>query len=256
MKVTVCEISDDEVELAEEWPQLVRHVQSEKSDLVLLPEMPFYPWFPSRPEPDAVIWQEAVAAHERWNQRLPELAPAVVLGSRPVDAAGLRLNEGFLWESGQDLQPVHAKYYLPDEAGFWEATWYDRGSGEFEPVRIRDVSIGFAICTEIWFMQRLRAYGKQGVHLIANPRATGRDTLEKWLVGGRAAAVVSGAYCISSNRVDRAGRGSQLGGQGWVIGPDAEVLGLTSQQDPFVTVTVDQTIADRAKSTYPRYVLD
>jgi len=50
-------------------------------------------------------------------------------------------------------------------------------------------------------MERARAYGKVGVHLIVNPRATERSTLDKWLTGGRAAAVIAGAFCLSSNRV-------------------------------------------------------
>lgn len=45
-----------------------------------------------------------------------------------------------------------------------------------------------------------------------------------------------------------------LGGQGWIIGPDGEVLGMTSSEQPFVTVDIDLSLADRAKDTYPRYV--
>jgi len=43
MKVTVCELRNDPEGLDQDWTALVAHVKSEKSDLVLLPEMPFYP---------------------------------------------------------------------------------------------------------------------------------------------------------------------------------------------------------------------
>ena len=49
---------------------------------------------------------------------------------------------------------------------------------------------------------------------------------------------------------------ANLGGQGWAIGPDGEVLGLTSRERPFVTVALDLAVAERAKQTYPRYVAD
>jgi hypothetical protein len=51
-------------------------------------------------------------------------------------------------------------------------------------------------------------------------------------------------------------RSEDLGGQGWAVGPDGQVLGVTSRARPFLTVSIDLAEAERAKSTYPRYVLD
>jgi N-carbamoylputrescine amidase len=51
--------------------------------------------------------------------------------------------------------------------------------------------------------------------------------------------------------------GGDFAGVGWIIEPEeGKVLGLTSAEQPFLTVDVDLTIAEKAKSTYPRYVLD
>ena len=259
MKVTVCQLSNDPDGLAAGWQALVAHVQTAGSDLVLLPEMPFYPWPFWRQSFDPAVWQEAVAAHDRWQARLPELAPAAVAGSRPVNDEDGRYNEGFLWENNTDqpaYRATHRKVYLPDEDGFWEASWYDRDDGPFLPAMAAAARVGFLICTELWFMDRARAYGQAGVHLLLTPRATERRTVEKWLTGGRAAAVISGAYSLSSNRVDHQGRPADLGGQGWVVDPDGEVLAITTEEQPFVTVDVDLARADHAKETYPRYVRD
>lgn len=263
MKVTVCELHDDPAALAQDWEALCAHVQAEASDLVLLPEMPFTPWLPAVPRPDPQAWAEAVAAHDHWLARLDELAPAWVIGTRPVLENGRRRNEGFARQPGGPLHAVHTKYYLPDDDGFWEASWYERGEKSFTPVFMEWsgersgslVGFGLLICTELWFLEHARAYGQAGVHLIANPRATHRDTVEKWLVGGRAAAVVSGAYSLSSNHApNRTGPEPVFGGQGWVIDPDGEVLGLTSPDRPFLTVEIDLQRAEAAKTTYPRYV--
>ena len=75
------------------------------------------------------------------------------------------------------------------------------------------------------------------------------------LTGGRAVAIVSGAYSVSSNRSDPSGAGD-FGGGGWVIDPDGRVLALTTPEEPFHTVAIDLGAADAAKSTYPRYALD
>jgi N-carbamoylputrescine amidase len=254
LKVTVCEMHDEPAAFAADWERLVEHVASEASELVVLPEMPFYPWFAVAREFDPATWQAAVAAHDRWLDRLSDLAPATVIGSRPVSAGGRRFNEGFVWTPRRGYRAAHVKYYLPDEDGFWEASWYSRGASDFSPVQSDVARIGMLICTEIWFSEHARSYGKAGVHLIATPRVTERATLEKWLIGGRVAAVVSGAYSLSSNRVSQAGQAVDLGGQGWIVGPDGEVLGLTSRERPFMTLALDLEAAERAKRTYPRYV--
>ena len=49
MKVTVCEMPDDVSEFEGAWGRLARHVTRESSDLVLLPEMPFFYWFCATP---------------------------------------------------------------------------------------------------------------------------------------------------------------------------------------------------------------
>ncbi|MGD8534762.1 MAG: carbon-nitrogen hydrolase family protein [Candidatus Aminicenantes bacterium] len=256
MKITVCELNNEPDDFARNWEMLVSHVKVEKSDLVLLPEMPFYPWFAWRKEFDSSVWEEAVDAHEKWEDRLHELAPATILGTRPINQDSKRLNQAFIWEEEAELQAARSKYYLPNEEGFWEASWYDKGDRDFVPIQTDKALIGFAICTEIWFFEYSRAYGKKGVHIIACPRATPKSTLDKWLVAGRAAAVVSGAFCISSNRINLSGKGADLGGQGWIVGPDGDVLDQTTQKKPFVTVEIDLNQAEKAKRTYPRYVIE
>jgi N-carbamoylputrescine amidase len=79
----------------------------------------------------------------------------------------------------------------------------------------------------------------------------------KWLAGGRAAAVMSGAFCLSSNRSGIDATGFEWGGHGWIIEPEeGDVLAVTDRGQPFVTVDIDLAVADTAKRTYPRYVTE
>lgn len=257
MKVTVCELPNESAALETAWDRLVEHVGSQRSEVVLLPEMPFYRWLANTQQVDPGQWEAAVQAHEHWIGRLAELAPATVISTRPVIRNGERHNQGYVWEPPNDRQDVHLKYYLPDEPGFWEATWYARGDGNFSIFETGRGKFGMLICTEIWFNFRARAYGEQGIHLLVCPRATPNPTAGKWVAGGRAAAVVSGAYCLSSNLSGTTAAGGDFAGVGWIIEPEeGEVLGLTSPQEPFLTMEVDLERADKAKRTYPRYVPD
>lgn len=254
MKVTVCELNDSAVGLARDWDGLVAHVRAEQSELVLLPEMPFSPWFGAAPRFDAGVWKAALAAHDAWIDRLIELAPAIVLGTRPINHGDQRLNEGFCWAQDAGYRGAHHKYYLPNEEGFWEASWYHKGYGSFTARQCGAALVGFEICTELWALERARQYGKDGVHIIVTPRATPHTTLDKWIVGGRATAVCSGAFSLSSNHVSSASDAVHLGGRGWVIAPDGDVLGVTSEAQPFFTIDVPLSVAEQAKKTYPRYV--
>ena len=257
MKVTVCELPNDPDALTIQWNRLADHTRSAKSDLVLLPEMPFHPWLAASEQVDSKRWHRAVETHQTWIQRLPELGAGVVMGTRPMVSGGVPYNQGFAWTPDRATVTTHTKYYLPDEAGYWEASWYQRGEGAFETIACGEAVYGFLICTEIWFTRHARDYGRHGAHIIVCPRVTPASSIDTWIAGGRVAAVVSGAFCLSSNLAGPNIPGSDFGGTGWIIEPEAgAVLGTTSANKPFLTMNIDIGWAEAAKSTYPRYVAD
>ncbi len=256
MKVTVCELSNQMEQLEQEWELLIEHVKSQQSDLVLLPEMPFFPWIAQTNSVDVGVWQSSVQRHEQWMKRLIELSPTMVLTSQPVIKEGKHLNEAFIWDAEAGYKAVHHKHYLPNVEGWWEASWYEPGEKEFNIVESRNGRIGFLICTEIWFNAHAREYAKQDIDLLVCPRATELMSIDKWLAGGRTAAVVSGAYCLSSNFSSGDGTGNEWGGCGWIIEPEeGDVLGVTTKEQPFLTFEIDLSVAKAAKSSYPRNVL-
>lgn len=252
--MTVCELPDDRQAFDLAWQKLVEHVGDERSDLVILPEMPFAPWLAASPDFSPRVWDAAVESHLQWMTRLVEMTPASVISSRPVSRSGRRFNEGFVWTAEAGALPVHDKRYLPDETGFWEARWYEAGDGSFDAFDAAGVRAGLMICTDMWAINHAIEYGKAGVQIIATPRATGRPTVEKWLTGGRAVAIVSGAFSVSSNWA-AAGDDGDFGGGGWIIDPDGVPLARTSAAQPYHTLCIDLAAADAAKRTYPRYAI-
>jgi len=251
MRVTVTQFSDGIPE--PEWLALIDHCAVHDPDLVLLPEMPFDKWLPATDQVDVDRWQAAAFRHYKWLPRLAELGAAAVAGSRPI-AGELPRNEAFVWTPHSDVAAPHMKYYLPDEPGFWEATWYRRSPQKsFRATTVAGATAGFMICTDMWFTEHARSYAQQAAELLLVPRATPAVSDAKWLAGGRTAAVMAGAFCLSSNRHGMAA-GVLFGGTGWVIDPDGNVLSTTSDREPFSTVEIDLAEAKSAKQTYPRYV--
>ncbi|WP_306060708.1 hypothetical protein [Natronococcus wangiae] len=51
--VTISQVPTGGSECATDWSRLVAHIEQEESDLVVLPEMPFYRWLPVTDDDDA-----------------------------------------------------------------------------------------------------------------------------------------------------------------------------------------------------------
>jgi N-carbamoylputrescine amidase len=252
MRVTVCELPHEPEALAAAWAALCDHTVRHSSELVLLPELAMIDPLWQDEHFDAARWAAAESRSEIWRHRLTELNVAHVVGTRPITIDDRRFNQGFFWSASGELVPLRRKFYLPDEPGSWEARWFNRGDSQFTEYCTDAWSFGLNICTELWAVETYAAYAARGVQFIFSPRATAAATTAKWLSAGVVAAVRSGAFSLSSNRVDPTGA---CGGVGWIINPYGQILAVTNADAPFATVNIDLAISATARDDYPCYVL-
>ncbi|MEA2328102.1 MAG: N-carbamoylputrescine amidase, partial [Thermoanaerobaculia bacterium] len=234
MRVTVCELPHEPEALAAAWTALCDHTMRHASELVLLPEFAMVEPVWQDETFDANRWTAAQSLSDVWRHRLPELNAAYVVGTRPITIDRRPFNQGFLW-SASALMPLRRKFYLPDEPGNWEARWFDRGDSDFPDYRAGACSFALNICTELWALETYAAYAARGVQMILSPRATAAATTARWISVGVVAAVRSGAFSLSSNRVDPTGA---CGGVGWIIDPSGHVLAQTTPKAPFATMDI------------------
>jgi len=255
MRVTVCQWDSRPECLEAQLSLLIAHCTAQCSELLVLPEMPFDDWLPATREVDAGRWSLSVDRHLQGLQRLAGLPGLQVFASRPVvDAAGVRRNRSFCWSRAEGLGDLHDKAHLPQEDGYWEASWYQPGFPLLNVHSGNACRVGTLICSELWFFEHARRYGQQQAQLLCLSRATPLEGDDAWLAAGKTAAVVAGAYCLSSNQYRPPGVAPDMGGGGWIIDPDGSILALTSAREPFVTRDIDLACADAAKATYPRYL--
>ncbi len=257
MRVTVCELPHEARALAAAWAALCAHTARHASELVLLPELAMVDPVWQDEHFDPARWAAAQAASEGWRHRLPELRVEHVVGTRPVTIDGRPFNQGFLWAASGGpapghLVPLRRKFFLPDEPGYWEARWFDPGDSDFTEYHAGAWSFGLAICTEQWAVETYADYAARGVPVILSPRATAASTTAKWLSAGVVAAVRSGAFSVSSSRVEPTGA---CGGVGWIIDPSGSILARTTPDAPFATVDIDLSASAAAQDDYPCYVL-
>jgi len=252
MRVTVCELPHESDALAAAWAALCEHTISHASELVLLPEFAMLDPLWQDEHFDAARWADAEAVSEVWRHRLAELRAAHIVGTHPATIDGRRFNQGFLWSASGEVVPLRRKFYLPNEPGNWEARWFDRGDSDFPEYHAGACTFGLNICTELWALETYAACAARGVPVILSPRATATATTTKWLSVGIVAAVRSGAFSLSSNRVDPTGA---CGGVGWIIDPFGNILARTTAEAPFATVDIDLSSSAAARAGYPGYVL-
>jgi N-carbamoylputrescine amidase len=234
------------------WDAIRRSVETARPDILVTNEMPFGPWLAEHESFDAQAAQRSIELHEQGLDALSSLGAAAVISSRPVAFDGRLANEAFVLESNA-YRMIHHKKYFPQEPGFFEEAWYVLGAGGFGCVQVGQVKVGVLLCTELFFNDRARAYGRDGADLIVTPRASG-TSLFRWKTGGTMAAIVSGAWFVSSNRQGRGALGQQFGGTGFVVSPQGVLLEETNEATPMRVVTIDLDASRTQKAQYPCYV--
>jgi N-carbamoylputrescine amidase len=239
---------------SQEWNILARNVRELSVDLFLINEMPFGPWISAGESFNEDVWSQSCEMHESGMARLSELGARIVLGTRPRELDGLRVNEAFVWTEDEGYKGVHTKQYFPNEAGYYEARWFQPAERHFHRAPAGPATVGFLICTEVMFNEHARRYGRDGAQIIAVPRAVGNASLPRWLVAMRMSAVVSGCYVLSSNRGGIDAKGQEFGGRGWIVDPNGDMVGQTSAASPVISTSIDLDWVHYAQGEYPCYV--
>jgi predicted amidohydrolase len=224
MRVTICQCPGD-ADFGAHWPTLVDHVRLHGSHFVLLPELAFCVWLPDTHRYDATAWEAAVAAHDRWEGRFIELAPARLAGTRPVDFGNERYEEAFVWSATSGLAAVHAKSRMRDDEHCHESVWFHPPAADFTPLEFEGLTIGFLIGAEIEADTEAGRYRREAVQLLLTPQA-GSAWFDQSLSAGREAARRTAAFELSSGR----------GCPGWIADPRGDVVAATSASKPLITV--------------------
>jgi N-carbamoylputrescine amidase len=233
------------------WLRVAKQVREARPDVLVTNEMPFGDWLALSPSYDSSAAARSVKAHEEGLDALRELDVPLLLSSRPVFANDRLANEGFaLYDC--HYQRLHHKHYFPAEPGWHEDRWFGCASQGFELANFGALKVGMLLCTELMFNEHARAYGAAGAHLIVVPRATG-VSVRNWHTACQMAAIVSGAYVVSSNRESLQGD-VNFGGVGMAYAPDGDLIAVTTPTLPLISITLDLARADAQKHEYPCYV--
>ena len=252
VRVAVGEMNAALLPGTESWASLVGDLRRARPDIFVFNELPFGPWLSARPSFDSAAWKQSVADHEAGIAALDELGVGVVLGSRSVERQGRRCNEGFVWTPQQGVQAVHTKQHIPNTPpSYCETVWYEPGELRFQIAQAGPVRVGFLICTDVMFTEHARQYGRDGVHLIAVPRAMPVEAAHIFDVALQMAAVSSGCYVASSNRVGQDSAGGLFEGRGCIVDPGGRTVAQSSPFDRVVVRDISTEFVAWKQAYYP-----
>ena len=252
MKIAIVEWPERLSAGDKQWEKLTGLVMAARPDILVTNELPFGPWLAETATFSKIEAERSIRAHQQGMEALIDLKLQAIISSRPVWNGDRLANEAFALEKGI-ARPLHRKHYFPNELGWFESEWYAGDGSGFDVAEVLGIKVGVLLCTEAMFNEGARAYGRQKASLIVIPRASGMN-IESWKIAGAMAALVSGAYVVSSNRVGRSAGGTEFGGEGYAYSPNAKLLSVTSSANPVQTFDLDPTLSASAQLDYPCYV--
>ncbi len=252
MNITYLQSPEGLTPYDDQWQELAELIKQQKTNVLVTNEMPFGQWLACEKKFDAVKAKQSEALHNDGLDALRSLNINTVLSSQPLLTGDKLVNEAFVLDQ-KGYRRAHHKHYFPQETSFFEATWFGTSDQGFNVIESNTLKIGFLLCTELMFNEWARAYRRQGAHLIAVPRASGQSMVA-WKAAAAMAAVVSGCYVVSSNRVGQASDGFVFGGKGFAFAPDGTIIAETSEQSPVMSFTLDIKRVEHQQKQYPCYV--
>jgi predicted amidohydrolase len=239
----------------EKASRLVDEAAGAGAQVVCLPELFPYPWFPQEEREEPFRWAES-----------PEDGPTVTIMAdlarrRKVTiivsfyervASGICYNSAALLGPDGALLGLYRKNHLPEEAGYHEKFYFRPGNTGFPVFDTEAGRIGVQVCWDNMFPEGARILGLKGVEVIFAPRATPANSLQRWRAMLTGNALANGCFVATVNRIGRDG-GLEFGGDSLVIAPDGEVIAQATGPDEWVLAELDLEQVFQARHAWPYY---
>ena len=97
-------MSDNEDNFIDDWNELAIHLDQNKPDLLLLPEMPFCKWIASEKKVSDEVKLDSVQKHDKWTIKIGQLNARSIIYSRPVIAGDKFLNTAYVYNKEKAQQ--------------------------------------------------------------------------------------------------------------------------------------------------------
>lgn len=243
--------SDDRAANLDRAEALVREAAAQGAQLVLLPELFEYLYWPQVQREELFALANEVEGHPflgRFAALAAELG--VVLPVSFFERAGpAYFNSLMMIDADGTPLGLYRKSHIPDGPGYQEKYYFNPGDSGFRSWRTAVGRVGVGICWDQWFPECARAMALQGAELLLYPTAIGSEpeasggwgTQPMWQRAMVGHAVSNSLYVAASNRV---GVEAAIGGGGeasfygssFIADPTGEVIAAAGRSEEGVVI--------------------
>ena len=251
MKVTVCEISDREDYFFHDLIDLDQYLTKNHSTLLLLPDLAFFEWTGYEMLSQKKQLMGLLENQASWTFHLEKLPVEYIIYSKLVVKGNQYSKSCILYDKKSGHKVIREV----------EIVKHNEENYRLQPplsvadcvlIEIEGYKIGIALDTELWTTSIADHLAKAGIDILVCPRASSKDSVDQWIRQGQTMAVLSGAYCLSSNKTRTSKTNFHWGGRGWIAEPfTGKLLGSTNNHKRFLTLKLDMGKTIEAKSKFP-----
>jgi N-carbamoylputrescine amidase len=192
--------------------RLVREAAASGANIILLPELFEYLYFPQQEREEYFALANPYQGHP-FIPRFAALAKelAVVLPLSFFEKANQAYyNSLVMIDADGALLGLYRKSHIPDGPGYEEKFYFNPGDTGFKTWQTRYGTIGVGICWDQWFPEAARIMALKGAEVLLYPTAIGSepaqvglDTRDMWQRAMLGHAVSNACYLAAANRIGR-----------------------------------------------------
>ncbi len=252
--------SDERARNLDKAEEMVRQAAENGAQLVLLPELFEYLYWPQVEREEYFSLAHPLDGHPflpRFQALAAELG--VVLPVSFFERAGqAHFNSLLMIDADGSALGLYRKSHIPDGPGYQEKYYFNPGDTGFRAWRTAVGVIGVGICWDQWFPECARAMALKGAEVLLYPTAIGSeppeagamDTHDMWQRAMVGHAVANACYVAAVNRVGREGEATFYGSS-FVADPSGEKLAEADREsESVVYCDLDLTAARRFRAGF------
>lgn len=214
---------------------LVESARKKGAQIICLPELFKSHYFPQSKRQKYFELAEKIPGptSKLFSQLAAELRAVLIVPLFERSETGHYFNSLVVIDASGVIVGKYRKMHLPNDPGFYEQYYFDKGNLGFKMTQTAYGKIGALICWDQWFPEAARSLALRGAEIIFYPSAIGLHHHQKqkervkektaWEIIQRSHAISNGVFVASVNRVGREDNLVFWGGS-FISGPFGEVL--------------------------------
>ena len=238
--------------------RLVREAATSGANIILLPELFEYLYFPQQEREEYFALANPFESHPfipRFAALAKELAVVIPL-SFFEKANQAYYNSLVMIDADGALLGLYRKSHIPDGPGYEEKFYFNPGDTGFKTWKTRYGSIGVGICWDQWFPEAARIMALSGAEILLYPTAIGSepaqvglDTRDMWQCAMLGHAVSNACYLAAANRIGREAE-TTFYGSSFIADYTGSKLSEAAESEAILYADLDLAAASRFRAGF------